>query len=63
MAKGKGTKGQTMIFKKSLKTLKWRSETTNRRRTDNTMVKEKAQKVKQWSTKHYLEIKEQQQPL
>jgi hypothetical protein len=39
--------------KKSLKISKGDSESVNRKRTDNTMVKEKGQKNKQRFTKHY----------
>ena len=41
-----------LATKKSLKTPKGQSESVYRRRTDNTMAKEKVQKDKQRSTKH-----------
>ena len=41
-----------MMIKKSLKIPKGQSESVYRRRTDNTMPKEKGQKDKQQSTKH-----------
>jgi len=44
---------ETHTDKKSLKIPKKKSESVHRRRTDNTMVKEKGQKDKQRSTKHY----------
>jgi hypothetical protein len=40
------------LYKKSLKIPKGQSESVYRRRTDNTMAKEKVQKDKQRSTKH-----------
>jgi hypothetical protein len=41
-----------IAFKKSLKISKGQSESVYRRRTDNTMAKERVQKDKQRSTKH-----------
>ena len=47
------------LFKKSCKILKRQSESVNRRRTDNTMAKEKVQRDKQRSTKHRHKNKDQ----
>ena len=50
--------GRPVYHKKSLKIPKGQSESVYRRRTDNTMLKEKIQKNKQISTKHTYKTKD-----